>query len=64
MTHVEWGIRYRSEDPTMDEPEGRTVTMKVASEDVARAATKWDHGAWKGREVKVVRREVTEWEEV
>jgi len=61
-TRTEWGIRYEdTQTPSMTGPV--FVTMPVASEHVARTATTWTHGSWRNRDVVVVSREVTEWEE-
>lgn len=58
---TEWGIRYESEEPSMSGP--KVVTMPVRDERTARIAQTWTHGSWRRRDVTVVRREVTEWEE-
>ena len=61
-TRTEWGIRYRDDrTPSMTGPV--FITMTVGSEEIARTAKTWTHGSWRDRDVVVVSREVTEWEE-
>jgi hypothetical protein len=62
---VEWGIRYEHHgDPTMDNPGGvTTISHPVSTE--WRALTAVSAGIPRsGTGHRVIRREVTEWEEV
>lgn len=62
---TEWGVQY--EDPSQIRMDGviSTVTVTVGSEELARKAVTWDHSPWDRKQnIRVVRREVTEWVEV
>ncbi|QBZ72674.1 hypothetical protein SEA_GODONK_55 [Gordonia phage GodonK] len=60
--NVEWGIRFEEDDIDMSGSHEKTTTM-VSSEQVARNAKRMGIPR-KGRNHRVVRRMVADWEEV
>ncbi|QDK02602.1 hypothetical protein PP304_gp054 [Gordonia phage Phendrix] len=60
--NIEWGIRFEEDDFDMSGSHEKTTTM-VASENAARNAERMALPR-KGRNHRVVRRMVSEWEEI